>query len=56
MSAYYIQTNADLHLRAMLERVQTKGALVEPYEEEESLPRSEVETREHGGERRPEQG
>jgi hypothetical protein len=39
----------------MLERVQTKGTLGKPYEEEESLPRSEVETREHGGERRREQ-
>jgi len=40
----------------MLQRVQTKGTLHEPYEEEEPLPRSEVENREHGGERRREQG
>tara|TARA_Y100000389_G_C17458768_1_gene520084 strand:- start:3278 stop:3415 length:138 start_codon:yes stop_codon:yes gene_type:complete len=39
----------------MLTKVQTKGALGEPYEEEESLSRSEVGTQEHGGERRREQ-
>jgi hypothetical protein len=39
----------------MLERVQTKGTLGKPYEEEESLPRSEVETREHVAKRCREQ-